>query len=154
MVPARRAGLPQAGRPAGAAAGAGAGEHPSAHRRLDAPSGLRSERFRLLWSRHEVRPRRSRLTHPQVGDLELHSNKFEIGGTGGMTLVVFRPEPGSRSAESLALPGSLHAGSGDADGPLRTGPAEGDAGAAGERRTDRIAPRQGRRSGHRAADEG
>ncbi|MGV9562789.1 helix-turn-helix domain-containing protein [Streptomyces sp. NPDC003480] len=125
---------------------------------------LRSERFRLLWSRHEVRPRRSRLSrlaHPQVGDLELHSNKFEIGGTDGMTLVVFHPEPGSRSAELLALLGSLHAGGGggsdDVGGPARTGPAEraeGGVDAAREERADRIAPRAGRRSGRRAADEG
>jgi transcriptional regulator with XRE-family HTH domain len=76
---------------------------------------VHSERFRTLWSRHDVRPRRSRLsrlTHPQVGDLELHSNKFGISGADDLVLVVFHPEPGSRSADLLAMLGSLHASAG------------------------------------------
>lgn len=77
---------------------------------------VRSERFRLLWSRHEVRPmlgRTSLLSHPLVGDFELRSNKFEIPGTDTLNVVVFHAEPGSRSAELLGLLGSL-AASGDA----------------------------------------
>ncbi|MEU6071731.1 MULTISPECIES: helix-turn-helix domain-containing protein [Streptomyces] len=73
---------------------------------------VRSERFRLLWARHDVRPRRgrvSRLTHPQVGDLDLHSDKLSMDGTDGLTLVVFHAEPGSRSAELLDILGSLTA---------------------------------------------
>jgi transcriptional regulator with XRE-family HTH domain len=71
---------------------------------------VRSERFRQLWARHDVRPRKSRLsqlTHPAVGDLDLRSDKLTIGGTDGMTLVVFHAVPGSRDVESLALLGSL-----------------------------------------------
>ncbi|TVZ76052.1 helix-turn-helix domain-containing protein [Streptomyces sp. BK340] len=77
---------------------------------------LRSERFRMLWARHDVRLRRGRvshLSHPQVGDLDLHSNKLSVDGTDGLTLVVFHAEPGSRSAELLDILGSLtapHAG--------------------------------------------
>ncbi|MQY36357.1 hypothetical protein SRB17_43560 [Streptomyces sp. RB17] len=77
---------------------------------------LRSERFRTLWARHEVRPRRgrvSRLTHPQVGDLDLQSDKLSVDGTDGLTLVVFHAEPGSRSAELLDILGSLAAPTGD-----------------------------------------
>ncbi|MFJ9821291.1 helix-turn-helix domain-containing protein [Streptomyces sp. NPDC101151] len=73
---------------------------------------LRSERFRMLWARHEVRPRRGRishLSHPQVGDLDLHSNKLTVDGTDALTLVVFHAEPGSRSAELLDILGSLSA---------------------------------------------
>ncbi|MFJ3718274.1 helix-turn-helix domain-containing protein [Streptomyces sp. NPDC090057] len=73
---------------------------------------VRSDRFRTLWARHEVRPRRgriSRLSHPQVGDLDLHSEKLTADGTGGLTLVVFHAEPGSRSAELLDILGSLAA---------------------------------------------
>ncbi|MGR3867927.1 helix-turn-helix domain-containing protein [Streptomyces graminifolii] len=73
---------------------------------------VRSERFRYLWSRHEVRPmlgRTSLLSHPLVGDFELRSNKFEIPGTDALSLVVFHAEPGSRSAELLGLLGSLTA---------------------------------------------
>ncbi|KUN01119.1 XRE family transcriptional regulator [Streptomyces yokosukanensis] len=77
---------------------------------------LRSERFRTLWARHEVRPRRgrlSRLTHPQVGELDLQSNKLSVDGTDGLTLVVFHAEPGSRSAELLDILGSLAAPPGE-----------------------------------------
>ncbi|MGW1811360.1 helix-turn-helix domain-containing protein [Streptomyces sp. NPDC002078] len=77
---------------------------------------LRSERFRTLWARHEVRPRRGRvshLTHPQVGDLDLQSDKLSVDGTDGLTLVVFHAEPGSRSAELLDILGSLAAPAGD-----------------------------------------
>ncbi|MCC5477582.1 helix-turn-helix domain-containing protein [Streptomyces barringtoniae] len=77
---------------------------------------LRSERFRTLWARHEVRPRRGRmshLTHPQVGDLDLQSTKLSVDGTDGLTLVVFHAEPGSRSAELLDILGSLAAPAGD-----------------------------------------
>ncbi|MEU6511562.1 helix-turn-helix transcriptional regulator [Streptomyces sp. NPDC046942] len=78
---------------------------------------VRSERFRSLWARHEVRPRRGRtshLTHPQVGDLDLHSTKLSVDGTDGLTLVVFHAEPGSRSAELLDILGSLNAPARDA----------------------------------------
>ncbi|MER6571773.1 helix-turn-helix transcriptional regulator [Streptomyces sp. NPDC001093] len=81
---------------------------------------LRSERFRTLWARHEVRPRRGRvshLTHPQVGDLDLRSHKLSVDGTDGLTLVVFHAEPGSRSAELLDILGSLAAPTGDGARP-------------------------------------
>jgi transcriptional regulator with XRE-family HTH domain len=76
---------------------------------------IRSDRFRSLWARHDVRPRQgrvSRLTHPRLGDMELQSNKFTVAGTDGLVLVVFHAEPGSRSGELLAILGSLIA-SGD-----------------------------------------
>ncbi|MFE0509888.1 helix-turn-helix domain-containing protein [Streptomyces sp. NPDC058964] len=80
---------------------------------------VRSEHFRLLWARHDVRPRRGRvshLTHPQVGDLDLHSDKLTVDGTDGLTLVVFHAEPGSRSAELLDILGSLTATGAEHDG--------------------------------------
>ncbi len=73
---------------------------------------VRSERFRQLWARHDVRPRRGRLkplNHPEVGEIDLRSDKLSIGGTDGLTLVVFHAVPGSRDAELLALLGSLTA---------------------------------------------
>jgi transcriptional regulator with XRE-family HTH domain len=69
-----------------------------------------SERFRLLWSRHDVQQKRNRvhhLTHPVVGDLDLHSNKLLISGTDGLMLVVLHATPGSRDAERLSAMGSL-----------------------------------------------
>ncbi len=82
---------------------------------------VRSERFRLLWARHDVHPRRgrtSRLDHPQVGPIDLRSDKLELPGTGGLLLVVFHAVPGSRDAELLRILGSLHARGAD-PGPAR-----------------------------------
>jgi transcriptional regulator with XRE-family HTH domain len=73
---------------------------------------VRSERFRRLWARHDVRPKQgrlSRLTHPEVGDLELYADKFTVVGADGLIMVVFHAEPGSRNAELLDILGSLTA---------------------------------------------
>ncbi|MER6983832.1 transcriptional regulator, partial [Streptomyces carpinensis] len=81
-------------------------------RELVGELSVRSDRFRRLWARHDVRPRHGlvrRLRHPRVGDIELHSDKLTIDGTEGLTLVVFHTEPGSRSAEQLKILGSLAA---------------------------------------------
>ncbi|MGH3408910.1 MAG: hypothetical protein ACRDRJ_41405 [Streptosporangiaceae bacterium] len=81
--------------------------------RLEALVGelsLKSERFRRLWPRHYVRPGESataRIRHPRVGELELRREKLAITGTDGLLLVVYHAEPGSRSADALALLGSL-----------------------------------------------
>jgi transcriptional regulator with XRE-family HTH domain len=73
---------------------------------------VRSERFRQLWGRADVvvrMSRVSRLNHPQVGEIELQSNKFTINGTDGLMMVVFHAPPTSRSAELLGILGSLTA---------------------------------------------
>lgn len=66
-----------------------------------------SDRFRMLWSRHDVQQkpgsRTHHLTHPVVGDLELVGNKLMISGTDGLMLVVFHATPGSRDAERLRM---------------------------------------------------
>ena len=67
---------------------------------------VRSERFRQLWARHDARPKRSGtslLDHPQVGPLELSYEKLPIPDTNCQTLVIYHAEPGSRSAQALAL---------------------------------------------------
>jgi transcriptional regulator with XRE-family HTH domain len=67
---------------------------------------VRSERFRQLWARHDVRPKRggtARVEHPLVGPLELGYEKLPIPDTDRQTLVVYHAEPGSRSAQGLAL---------------------------------------------------
>jgi transcriptional regulator with XRE-family HTH domain len=77
---------------------------------------LASEPFRRLWARHDVKAPAggaTRLLHPQVGPLELRREKLTIGGTGGQLLVVYHAEPGSESARSLALLGSLAASEAD-----------------------------------------
>jgi hypothetical protein len=71
---------------------------------------LGSEVFRQLWARHDVKPLAGKLLkmrHPEVGALELRLEKFPIGDSGGQLLVIYHAEPGSESAGSLALLGSL-----------------------------------------------
>jgi len=71
---------------------------------------LSSERFRRLWARHDVQSREgmpTRIHHPQVGDLTLSREKLAIGGAEGQLLVVYHAQPGTNSAEKLALLASL-----------------------------------------------
>src|SRR5882757_5530016 len=71
---------------------------------------LSSEQFRRLWARHDVQAREgmpARVHHPQVGDLALNREKLAIGGTEGQLLVVYHAQPGTSSAEKLALLASL-----------------------------------------------
>ncbi|MER5515639.1 helix-turn-helix transcriptional regulator [Streptomyces sp. NPDC002763] len=78
---------------------------------------LRSERFRRLWARHDVRHKStgtSLLRHPQVGPLELHYEKLLIPGSAGQTLVTYHARPGSDSEDRLRLLASL-------EGPARPG---------------------------------
>ena len=49
------------------------------------------------------------MQHPQVGLLELRREKLSIGNSGGQLLVIYHAEPGSDTARSLALLGSLAA---------------------------------------------
>jgi transcriptional regulator with XRE-family HTH domain len=80
---------------------------------------LRSDRFRQLWARHDVHTRSggtSLLKHPQVGPLKLRHEKLAIAGTNGQLLVAYHADPGSESARSLALLGSLVAKPLDRDG--------------------------------------
>ncbi|MBJ7594921.1 MAG: hypothetical protein JF886_08690 [Candidatus Dormibacteraeota bacterium] len=65
-----------------------------------------SDRFRELWARHDVRPRRSgtrRLEHPQVGRLSLRLEWLPIPYTDRQHLTIYHAAPGSRGAEALAL---------------------------------------------------
>lgn len=78
--------------------------------RLIGELSMKSERFRQLWARHDVRTARSgrfRVRHPRVGDLELLIEKFAVVGTDGLEALLLHAEPGSRSADGLALLASL-----------------------------------------------
>ena len=71
-----------------------------------------SELFRQLWARHDVKPLTggpTRMRHPEVGELELRREKLPIADSGGQLLVIYHAEPGSATAGSLALLGSLAA---------------------------------------------
>jgi transcriptional regulator with XRE-family HTH domain len=68
---------------------------------------VRSELFRLLWARHDVRPQGGegvhRIRHPQVGDLELRYDKFAVTGSDGQVLLIYHADPGSPTEQALAL---------------------------------------------------
>jgi transcriptional regulator with XRE-family HTH domain len=66
----------------------------------------RSEPFATLWATHGVRLHRmveKQFNHPVVGDLTLHYEKLVVAGDPGLEIFAYTAEPGSRSAESLAL---------------------------------------------------
>lgn len=72
----------------------------------------RSEEFRQFWARHDVRYHVSgvkRLHHPQVGELELRYEGLDVVADSDLTIYVYTAEPGTRSAEALALLGTLTA---------------------------------------------
>jgi transcriptional regulator with XRE-family HTH domain len=66
----------------------------------------RSERFRVLWARHDVKLHHTgtkRLHHPTVGDLTLSYEAFELPVDTGQQINVYTAEPDSADAERLAL---------------------------------------------------
>ncbi|GAB1824362.1 helix-turn-helix domain-containing protein [Herbidospora sp. RD11066] len=78
---------------------------------------VKSEVFRRLWSRHDVKPLAGtgvqHLRNPIVGDLELFYEKFAVAGADGQLLVVYRAEPGTPSSDALTLLGASAEGPGD-----------------------------------------
>ena len=73
---------------------------------------LKSERFRTLWARHDVREKTygtKRFVHPQVGELTIHYETFAVAGSSGQVLSVYHAEPGSPTEQALALLSSLAA---------------------------------------------
>jgi transcriptional regulator with XRE-family HTH domain len=73
---------------------------------------LRSERFRTLWARQDVRHKTtgtSLFNHPQVGPLELSYEQLLIPGSGLQALVTYHARPGSDSEERLRLLASISA---------------------------------------------
>lgn len=72
----------------------------------------RSDEFRQLWARHDVRFHISGVKHfhhAQVGDLELNYGRLEVVFDTDLTMFTYTADPGTRSAEALALLGSLAA---------------------------------------------
>ncbi|MEU6083337.1 helix-turn-helix transcriptional regulator [Streptomyces sp. NPDC047108] len=90
------------------------GLHPD-HRRLkDLVEQLtgESEEFAELWRSHTVQGKSrggKEFHHPDVGRLSLAFQSFDVRGAPGRQLVVYHAEPGSSSAERLALLGTLGA---------------------------------------------
>lgn len=68
--------------------------------------------FTLLWAEHRVqgkRLQRKRFAHPDVGELTLTMQAFDVRSAPGQELVVYHAEPGSQSAQAVALLGTLAA---------------------------------------------
>ncbi|MFJ7151529.1 helix-turn-helix transcriptional regulator [Streptomyces sp. NPDC100445] len=66
----------------------------------------RSDEFRTRWGAHDVRHHGTgtkRFHHRVVGDLTLAFEGLEMAAEPGLTLTVYTAEPGSPSAEALAL---------------------------------------------------
>lgn len=70
----------------------------------------RSPDFARLWAGHDVRGKTGEpkvLVHPQVGELALRMESFDVRSAPGQQLVVYHAEPGSPTAQNLALLGTL-----------------------------------------------
>lgn len=78
---------------------------------------LKSEDFRRLWADHQVRAKTygvKRMVHPVVGELTLPYETLAVPGEPELSLVVYTPEPGSETAERVALLASWSADERDA----------------------------------------
>ena len=82
---------------------AGSGPHDPRLRSLIDELSAASGRFRELWARADVGYRVGviHIRHPRVGDLYLHSNRFNIPHSNGQHMLTYRAEPGSDSARAL-----------------------------------------------------
>jgi transcriptional regulator with XRE-family HTH domain len=66
----------------------------------------RSEGFRTLWARHDVRLHHTgvkRFHHPVVGELTLAFDALDLPAETGLTLTAYSAEPGSPSEQALAF---------------------------------------------------
>ncbi|MFJ1548393.1 helix-turn-helix transcriptional regulator [Streptomyces sp. NPDC088246] len=67
---------------------------------------MKSEDFRRLWADHQVKAKTygvKRIDHPVAGELTLPYETLGVPGDSGQSLVVYTPEPGSETAERIAL---------------------------------------------------
>lgn len=85
---------------------AGRDPHDSALQDLVGELSTHSETFRALWAAHNVRTHGTgtkRFVHPIVGELTLAYEELAVTAEPGNVMLVYTAEPGSPSAERLAL---------------------------------------------------
>ena len=85
---------------------AGRNPHDRVMQDLVGELSTQSETFRRLWGAHDVRTHGTgtkRFAHPVVGELTLAYEEFALTGEPGLVMLVYTAEPGSPSAERLAL---------------------------------------------------
>ncbi|MFG2971065.1 MULTISPECIES: helix-turn-helix domain-containing protein [unclassified Streptomyces] len=87
---------------------AAAGASPSDRALTDLAGELstRSDTFRELWARHDVRAHgrgTKRFRHPVVGALELRYDLLHLAAEPGLTMIAYTAEPGTASHDSLSL---------------------------------------------------
>jgi hypothetical protein len=66
----------------------------------------RSEEFRAKWGAHDVRRHTTgekHFTHPVVGRLDLLFESADLPGDPGWKLLIYTAEPGTSTADALAL---------------------------------------------------
>jgi hypothetical protein len=66
----------------------------------------RSEQFRRMWARHDVRAHArgvKRVRHPVVGALDLRYEVMQLGAEPGLTFVAYNTEPGTPSHDNPSL---------------------------------------------------
>lgn len=74
---------------------------------------LKSEHFRRLWARHDVRAKtegQKILNHPLVGEVTVEYETLTVNGAEGQQLVVYHAQPGSPSERALNLLATMMAG--------------------------------------------
>ncbi|MFB7618787.1 helix-turn-helix transcriptional regulator [Kitasatospora sp. NPDC056181] len=90
---------------------------------------MRSEEFRRLWADHQVRQKThgvKLIRHPLVGELDFGYETLAVNGSADQMLVVFTAQPGSPTAQKLALLASWTAEGAPAEGaPVEGAPADG-----------------------------
>ncbi|MGY0388312.1 helix-turn-helix transcriptional regulator [Nocardioides sp. WG-D5] len=72
----------------------------------------RSPDFARLWERHEARRKRmesKRFRHPEVGEMTLWMNAFDVKSSPGQELIVYHAKPATQCADALRLLGTLAA---------------------------------------------
>jgi transcriptional regulator with XRE-family HTH domain len=66
-----------------------------------------SERFRALWSRHDIIARLgggiNRFNHPDVGHLDLRAEKLQLNGPEALTLCIFHADLHTPTADAMAV---------------------------------------------------